>query len=126
MIIDCHGHFTTAPKTLHAWRKKQLDCIHEPANAPKKTDLVISDDEIREAIESGQLKLQRERGSDLTLFSPTPGRWRTTSATSRRASSGRRSATTSSIASCTLFPENFVGGMPAAAVAGRVARELHR
>jgi hypothetical protein len=24
MIIDCHGHFTTAPKALHAWRKKQL------------------------------------------------------------------------------------------------------
>ena len=30
----------------------------------------ISDDEIRESIELNQLKLQRERGADLTIFSP--------------------------------------------------------
>ena len=63
MIIDCHGHFTTAPKTLHAWRKRQLDNATAPAHQPKPSDLQISDDEIREAIEQGQLKLQRERGS---------------------------------------------------------------
>ena len=73
MIIDCHGHFTTVPKTLHAWRKKQLDSINDPANAPKKSDLVITDDELRAAIEGGQLKLQKERGADLTLFSPIAG-----------------------------------------------------
>jgi len=73
MIIDCHGHFTTAPKTLHAWRKQQLDSVSDPANAPKPSDLRISDDDIREAIEQGQLKLQRERGGDLTLFSPIAG-----------------------------------------------------
>jgi hypothetical protein len=33
----------------------------------------VSDDQIREAIENGQLKLQKERGSDLTLFSPIAG-----------------------------------------------------
>jgi len=70
MIIDCHGHFTTAPKSLHAWRKKQLDNFNDPAAQPKPSDLNISDDEIREAITSGQLKLQQERGSDLTIFSP--------------------------------------------------------
>ena len=73
MIIDCHGHFTTAPKTLHAWRQKQLAAVNDPANAPKNSDLHISDDEIREAIESGQLKLQKERGGDLTIFSPIAG-----------------------------------------------------
>ena len=25
MIIDCHGHFTTVPKALNAWRQKQLE-----------------------------------------------------------------------------------------------------
>jgi 4-oxalmesaconate hydratase len=37
---------------------------------PKASDLKISDDELREAIETNQLKLMRQRGSDLTLFSP--------------------------------------------------------
>jgi 4-oxalmesaconate hydratase len=73
MIIDCHGHFTTAPKSLHAWRQKQLAAVNDAANAPKNSDLQISDDEIREAIEGGQLKLQKERGGDLTIFSPIAG-----------------------------------------------------
>jgi 4-oxalmesaconate hydratase len=27
MIIDCHGHYTTVPKTLHAWRERPLAAI---------------------------------------------------------------------------------------------------
>lgn len=73
MVIDCHGHFTTAPRTLHIWREKQLAHVNDPTNAPKARDLAISDDEIRSAIEGGQLKLQKERGADLTLFSPIAG-----------------------------------------------------
>jgi 4-oxalmesaconate hydratase len=73
MIIDCHGHFTTAPRTLHAWRAKQLEFADEPAKQPKPADLVISDDEIRDAIVGGQLKLQKERGGDLVVFSPIAG-----------------------------------------------------
>lgn len=73
MIIDCHGHFTTVPKSFREWRAKQVESGNEPANAPKPSDAVISDDEIREAIGNGQLKLQRERGGDLTLFSPIAG-----------------------------------------------------
>jgi len=41
LIIDCHGHFTTAPKSLHARRKQQLDSLNDPANAPARADLVI-------------------------------------------------------------------------------------
>ena len=37
---------------------------------PKASELKISDDEIRETIESNQLRLMKERGNDLTLFSP--------------------------------------------------------
>jgi 4-oxalmesaconate hydratase len=73
MIIDCHGHFTTAPKQLLEWRKKQVDNANDPANQPKVSDLHITDDEIHKAIVEGQLKLQTERGGDLTIFSPIAG-----------------------------------------------------
>jgi 4-oxalmesaconate hydratase len=70
MIIDCHGHYTTAPKALEAWRKSQIAALAEKSHAPAKGTLAITDDEIRESLEGAQLKLQRERGTDLTLFSP--------------------------------------------------------
>ncbi len=70
MIIDIHGHYTTAPKALEAWRHLQIEGIKDPAVMPKAADLRISDDEIRESIETNQLAKMRERGSDLTIFSP--------------------------------------------------------
>ena len=48
MIIDCHGHYTTAPKALEAWRNRQIAGIKDPAQAPKVAELKISDDELRE------------------------------------------------------------------------------
>jgi 4-oxalmesaconate hydratase len=70
MIIDIHGHYTTAPKALEAWRNAQIAGIKDPALKPRAADLKISDDEIRETIETNQLAKMRERGSDLTIFSP--------------------------------------------------------
>ncbi|HXY98632.1 MAG TPA: amidohydrolase family protein [Stellaceae bacterium] len=70
MIIDCHGHYTTAPKALEAWRKSQIAALADTSQARAKGALAIGDDEIRESLEGAQLKLQRERGTDLTLFSP--------------------------------------------------------
>jgi len=70
MIIDIHGHYTTAPKALENWRQAQIAGITDPSAKPKVSDLRIGDDELRESIESNQLKLMRERGSDLTIFSP--------------------------------------------------------
>ena len=72
MIIDCHGHYTTAPKALENWRNQQIAGIKDPSVSPKVSDLKISDDELRESIESNQLRLMKERGSDLTIFSPPP------------------------------------------------------
>ena len=66
MIIDCHGHYTTAPKALEDWRNRQVAALGNPADMPKVADLVISDDDLRETIEKNQLKKMRERGSDLT------------------------------------------------------------
>lgn len=107
MIIDCHGHFTTAPKSLGAWRQKQLDSINNPAAAPKKTDLVISDDEIRVAIADGPLKKQQERGGDMTLFSPIAGQM------AHHLGNEHTSQVWSELCNdlihrvCKLFPENF-------------------
>ena len=57
MIIDCHGHYTTAPKALEAWRNQQIAGIKDPAVMPRVADLKISDDELRESIETNQLRL---------------------------------------------------------------------
>jgi 4-oxalmesaconate hydratase len=109
MIIDIHGHYTTAPKELEAYRQKQIADLKEPAASRSKGTLSISDDQIRESIEKAQLKLQRERGTDVTIFSP------------RAAGMGHHigDGTTSLHWSqecndlihrvCTLFPRSFVG-----------------
>jgi 4-oxalmesaconate hydratase len=70
MIIDCHGHYTTAPKALEDWRNKQIANLNTPNLGPKVSDLKISDDELRESIEVNQLAKMKERGIDLTIFSP--------------------------------------------------------
>jgi 4-oxalmesaconate hydratase len=109
MIIDCHGHYTTAPGELEEYRKRQIAGLQDPSHVTSKGTLPISDDQIQESLENAQLKLQRERGTDLTLFSP------------RAVGMGHHigNATTSlhwaEICNeliyrvCTLFPENFVG-----------------
>jgi len=70
VIIDCHGHFTTVPQHFRQWRVKQIAAAGDSASAPDRKDAILSDADIRSGIENGQLKLQQERGSDLTLFSP--------------------------------------------------------
>jgi 4-oxalmesaconate hydratase len=109
MIIDCHGHYTTAPRQLEAFRQRQIAALEDKSQVPTKGSLGIGDDEIRESLEKAQLKLQRERGTDLTIFSP------------RAAGMSHHigDATTSLHWSehcnelihrvCTLYPENFVG-----------------
>jgi 4-oxalmesaconate hydratase len=68
MIIDCHGHYTTAPQAHTSWREAQTAAFDAGLAPPRYPD--ISDDEIRESIEGSQLHLMDERGIDLTLFSP--------------------------------------------------------
>ena len=68
MIIDCHGHYTTAPAAHTSWREAQQAAYRsgeQPPPYPK-----ITDDEIRETVEGSQLRLMAERGIDLTVFSP--------------------------------------------------------
>lgn len=68
MIIDCHGHYTTAPELHNQWRIDQLAAFK--AGEPTPAYPEISDEVIRASIEQNQLKLITERGTDLTIFSP--------------------------------------------------------
>ena len=109
MIIDCHGHYTTAPKDLEAYRQRQIAGLSDASHVPARGTLSISDNQIRESLEKAQLKLQRDRGTDVTIFSP------------RAAGMGHHigNATTSLHWAqqcndlihrvCTLYPDNFVG-----------------
>jgi len=87
----------------------QVDGLKDAKLSPAKNSLVIRDDEIRAGIEGAQLRIQRERGTDLTVFSPRAG------------GMGHHigNATTSELWSdicnelihrvCKLYPQNFVG-----------------
>jgi 4-oxalmesaconate hydratase len=68
LIIDCHGHYTTEPAQLKRFRQAQKAALENGGAAP---DLeAISDDEVRESVEGNQLRVLRERGGDLMIFSP--------------------------------------------------------
>ncbi len=68
MIIDCHGHYTTAPAPHQTFRDAQIAAFEAGRALPEVP--AISDDEIRQSIEQNQLRLLRERGADMTIFSP--------------------------------------------------------
>jgi 4-oxalmesaconate hydratase len=69
VIIDCHGHFTTVPAAHKEFRAAQLARLADPS-LPEPEYRAPSDDELRAAIEPNQLRVLRERGGDLMIFSP--------------------------------------------------------
>jgi 4-oxalmesaconate hydratase len=109
MIIDCHGHYTTAPSPLQAFRDQQLAAATGRAEPPSVAGLKISDDQIRESLENAQLRFQRERGTDVTIFSPRA------SAMAHHVGDENISSTWARVCNdlihrvCTLYPRNFVG-----------------
>jgi 4-oxalmesaconate hydratase len=129
LIIDCHGHYTTAPAALQEYRDAQIAHFKAPGSAAPAMPR-MGDDEIRESIEKNQLKLQRERGADITIFSPR--------ASAMAHHVGDESVSSAWTRACNdlikrvvdLYPENFVGvcqlpQSPGASVA-RSAAELER
>jgi len=129
LIIDCHGHYTTAPAALQKYRDAQIAQFKAPGSAAPAMPR-MGDDEIRESIEKNQLKLQRERGADITIFSPR--------ASAMAHHVGDESVSSAWTRACNdlikrvvdLYPENFVGvcqlpQSPGASVA-RSAAELER
>jgi 4-oxalmesaconate hydratase len=107
MIIDCHGHYTTSPPQHEAWRDKQIAALKDGTPVPPRPS--ISDDEIRESIENGQRRIQRERGTDLTIFSPRAA------GMGHHLASADANAVWSSECNdlvhrvCSLFPQHFIG-----------------
>jgi 4-oxalmesaconate hydratase len=108
MIIDCHGHYTTAPEPHQDYRAAQMARLQDPS-LPEPQSAIISDDQIRESIELNQLKLLRERGADMTIFSPR--------ASTMAHHVGDEQVSQTWTAACNnliarvveLFPEQFIG-----------------
>jgi 4-oxalmesaconate hydratase len=68
VIIDCHGHYTTAPAQLQRFRDAQLAALDSGGAAAGLES--ISDEELRDSVEGNQLRILRERGGDVMIFSP--------------------------------------------------------
>jgi 4-oxalmesaconate hydratase len=103
MIIDCHGHYTTAPAELQKFRDAQLAGTTAAVLPP------ISDDQIRESLEKAQLKLQRERGTDVTVFSPRASAMAHHLGTETVSLAWARVCNDLIHRVCGLYPKNFVG-----------------
>jgi 4-oxalmesaconate hydratase len=108
LIIDCHGHYTTAPDGHQKFRDQQLARLKDPL-APSPTPARISDDEIRETIEKNQLKLQRDRGSDITIFSPRASAMAHHIGDEEVSQTWTRACNDLIKRVVDLYPENFVG-----------------
>jgi 4-oxalmesaconate hydratase len=108
MIIDIHGHYTTEPPALHQFRERQLAGLAESARLPDSADLVISDAQLRESVEP-QLKLQKERGSDLMIFSPRAAGMAHHVGTEDAGRQWARISNDLIHRICTLLPEKFAG-----------------
>ena len=104
MIIDVHGHYTTAPKSVQEWRQRQIAAFPQPYTEP----FVMSDDEIVETISQGQLKLQQERGTDVALFSPTAGGMAHHYGDESTSKQWTRLVNDNIKRVCNLFPDNFI------------------
>ncbi len=108
MIIDCHGHYTTAPKALELFRNAQIAALSDPKGAPARS-LRISDDQVRETLEPAQLKLQRERGTDVAIFSPGAGKMAHHIGTFETSSEWSRACNDLIAQVCRIYPKSFVG-----------------
>ncbi len=111
MIIDCHGHYTTTPPGVGEWRDAQKAAVDaDPAYVGEKGTVRVSDDEIIESIEQNQLKLQQERGADLTIFSPRAS-WMAHHVGNEHTSKFWSQNQNDLIKRvCDLFPDNFAPG----------------
>ena len=107
LIIDCHGHYTTAPAAHQDFREAQI-AAHE--NGKPLPDIPhISDDLIAESVEQNQLKLLRERGADLTIFSPRASAMAHHIGDDAVAQQWSRACNDLIKRVVDLYPENFIG-----------------
>jgi 4-oxalmesaconate hydratase len=108
MIIDCHGHYTTAPGAHKQFRDAQLARLADPS-LPEPAAADVSDDAIRESIEHNQLKLLRERGGDMMIFSPQASAMEHHVADPATANAWARACNDLIHRVVGLFPQSFIG-----------------
>jgi len=109
MIVDCHGHYTTEPQALMEFRKAQTAAANDPSARPKPSSLKISDDEFRESVEKNQLRLQVERGTHVTVFSPRASGMGHHVGDSAMSMDWSRVSNDCIYRVTQLFPDNFIG-----------------
>ena len=108
LVIDIHGHQTLVPEAHLAFREAQKSRLTTPS-LPMPALPEYADEELYEIIKNNQLKLQQDRGADLTIFSPRASRM--------EPHVGDQATTQQWAIACNnmirrtvdLFPENFVG-----------------
>jgi 4-oxalmesaconate hydratase len=108
MIIDCHGHYTTVPMPHDTYRAAQLAHFKD-SSQPAPVAATISDEQIRESIETHQLKLLRERGADMTIFSPRASAMAHHLGDAAVSADWSRRCNDLIARVCELFPDNFIG-----------------
>jgi 4-oxalmesaconate hydratase len=93
---------------LQTYRDLQIVGLKDPSQSPFEAPK-MTDDQIRASLENAQLKFQRERGTDVTIFSPRA------MGMGHHVGNAETSAHWSRVCNdliyrcCSLYPENFVG-----------------
>jgi len=106
MVIDCHGHYTTVPHEVQAFREAQI--TGRLSGSALEVNAAITDDQLRESVRP-QLAFQAARGTDLTIFSPRA------SAMGHHVGDRAANAQWAQLCNdlvhrvCRLFPKQFVG-----------------
>jgi 4-oxalmesaconate hydratase len=97
----------TAPEPHNLWRKAQIAAYQ--AGEPFPQYPVISDEEIVDVIENNQLRLLRERGADMTVFSPRASAMEHHVGNEQVSESWSRACNDLIARVVSLFPDSFIG-----------------
>lgn len=107
MIIDAHGHYTTTPSQLQSFRDSQHSLLARGGSGAGALLAAVSNDELRESIETNQLRVLRERGGDLMLLSPKASAMEHHVPVAEAADAWARASNDLVHRVSELFPENF-------------------
>jgi len=108
MIIDCHGHYTTAPSRLQDFRDAQLARLDDPTLPPPQL-AQIGQADLRASVEEHQLRLLEERGGDVMIFSPKASGMQHHVADPATAVAWAQASNDLVARVTELYPQNFVG-----------------
>ena len=105
MIIDCHGHYTTAPAQLQDFRDAQLARGGPPRSGSRRSATTSC----ARASRANQLRILRERGGDLMIFSPKASGMEHHVPDPATAVAWARASNDLVARVAELYPENFAG-----------------